>query len=74
MIQDICRKKTLSIEIHNQIIKAAKGYCLLQNCYGSYMTCCSVYEEVQERFIDKNQFDAVTNLILWNAVVLVQGL
>jgi hypothetical protein len=39
------------------------------------MTFCSVYEEVQKSLlIDKIECDAVTNQILWNAVVLVQGL
>ena len=38
------------------------------------MTFCLIYEEVQKGLIDKIECDAVTNQILWNAVVLVQGL
>jgi hypothetical protein len=38
------------------------------------MTFCLVYEEVQKSLINKIESDAVTNQILWNAVVLVQGL
>jgi hypothetical protein len=38
------------------------------------MTFCSVYEEVQTSLINKIECDGVTNQILWNAVVLVQGL
>jgi hypothetical protein len=38
------------------------------------MTFCLVYEEVQKSLINKIECDAVTNQILWNAVVLVQGL
>ncbi len=38
------------------------------------MTFCLVYDEVQKILIDKNEVDAVENQILWNAVVLVQGL
>ncbi len=70
----MCQKKTLSIEVSNQIKKETKGYCLLQNCYESYMTFCLVYEKVQKSLIEKIECDAVTNQILWNAVVLVQGL
>jgi hypothetical protein len=51
-----------------------EGYCLLQNCYESYMNFCFVYEEVQKGLIDKNECDAFTNQILQNAVVLVQRL
>jgi hypothetical protein len=72
--QAICRKKTLSIEVINQIKKATKGYCLLQNCYESYMTFCLDYEEVQTSLMNKFECDAVTNQILWSAVILVQGL
>jgi hypothetical protein len=38
------------------------------------MTFCLVYEEVQRKLIDKIECDAVTNQILQNAVILVQGL
>jgi hypothetical protein len=55
-----------------EIIQA--GYCLLQNCNENYMTFCLVYVEVQKSLIDKNECDAVTNQILWNVAVLVQGL
>jgi hypothetical protein len=72
--QAICRKKILPIELVNKIDKQAKRYCLLQNCYESYMTFCSVFEEVQSSLINKIECDAVTNQILWNVVVLVQGL
>ncbi len=72
--QAICRKKSLPIELVNKIDKQAKRYCLLQNCYESYMTFCLVYEEVQTSLINKIECDAVTNQILWNAVVLIQGL
>jgi hypothetical protein len=74
IIQAIIQNKTLSIEVINQIKKATKGYCLLQNCYESYMTFCLVYEEVQTSLIEKIECDVVMNKILWNAVVLVQGL
>ncbi len=37
------------------------------------MTFCLVYEEVQTSLINKIESDAVTNQILWNTVVLVQG-
>ncbi len=70
----ICWKKTLTIEEYNKVKKKTKGYCLLQNCYESYMSFCLVYEEVQEGLMDTNEVDAVENQILWNAVVLVQGL
>jgi hypothetical protein len=72
--QAICRKKTLPIELVNKIDKQAKRYCLLQNFYESYMTFCLVYEEVQTSLINKIECDAVMNQILWNAVILVQGL
>jgi hypothetical protein len=38
------------------------------------MTFCLVYEEVQTSLINKIECDEVTNQILRNAVVLVQGL
>jgi hypothetical protein len=38
------------------------------------MTFCLVYDEVQKEIMEKNEIDAVMNQILWNAVVLVQGL
>ncbi len=38
------------------------------------MTFCLVYEEVQTSLINKFECDAVTNQILWNAVILVKGL
>jgi hypothetical protein len=38
------------------------------------MTFCLVYEEVQKELIEKNEIYAVLNQILWNTVVLVQGL
>ncbi len=38
------------------------------------MTFCLVYEEVQTTLINEIECDAVTNQILRNAVVLVQGL
>ncbi len=38
------------------------------------MTFCLVYEDVQKRLIDKVECPAVMNQILWNAVILVQGL
>jgi hypothetical protein len=44
------------------------------NCYESYMIFCLVYEEVQTKLINIIECDAVPNQILWNAVVLVQGL
>jgi hypothetical protein len=72
--QAIFWKKILSIEVINQIKKATKGYCLLQNCYESYMTFCLVYEEVQTSLIKKIECHGVMNQILWNVVVLVQGL
>ncbi len=72
--QAICRKKTLPIELVNKIDKQAKRCCLLQNCYESYMTFCSVYEEVQTSLINKIECDVVLNQIFWNAVVHVQGL
>jgi hypothetical protein len=72
--QAICHKKTLPIELVNKIYKQAKRYCFLQNCYESYMTFCSVYEEVQTSLIKKIECDAVRNQILWNAVILVQCL
>jgi hypothetical protein len=74
IVQAISRGKTLTIEEYNKVKMETKGYCLLQNCYESYMTFCLVYEEVQKSLIDKNECDAFTNQILWNAVVLVQGL
>jgi hypothetical protein len=74
IIQAICRKKILTIEVVNKIKKETKGYCLLQNCYECYMIFCLVNEEVQKSLIYKNEVDAVENQILWNAVVLVQGL
>ncbi len=49
-------------------------------CFGifiqneSEITHCLVYEEVQDSLIDKIECDAVTNQILRNVVVLVQGL
>jgi hypothetical protein len=52
--QAICRKKTQPTELVNKIDKQAKRYCLLQNCYESYMTFCLVYEEVQKILIKKN--------------------
>jgi hypothetical protein len=72
--QAICRKKTPPTELFNKIDKQAKRYCLLQNCYESYMTFCLVYEEVQISLINKIECDAVTIQIIRNAVVLVQGL
>ncbi len=57
-------EENLTIEEYNKVKKETKGYCLLQNCYESYMTFCSVYEEVQESLIDKNECDAVMNQIL----------
>jgi hypothetical protein len=74
IIQAICRKKTLPIDLVNKIDKQAKRYYLLQNCYESYMTFCLVYEEVQTSLINKIECDAVANQILWNSVILVQGL
>jgi hypothetical protein len=38
------------------------------------MTFCLVYEEVQTKLIGKIECDALMNQILWNVVVLVQGL
>jgi hypothetical protein len=38
------------------------------------MTFCLVYEEVQKKLINEIKCDAVTNQILQNAVILVQGL
>jgi hypothetical protein len=72
--QAICRKKSLPTELVKQVENTTKGYCLLQNCYESYMIFCLVYEEVQKSLINKFECDAVTNQILWNVVVLVQGL
>jgi hypothetical protein len=72
--QAICWKKSLPTELVKQIDKQAKIYCLLQNYYESYMTFCLVYEEVQTSLIIKFECDAVTNQILWNAVILVKGL
>jgi hypothetical protein len=72
--QAICWKKTLPTEVIHQIHNQAKRNCLLQNCYESYMTFCLVYEEVQTKLINKIECDAVPNQILWNAVVLAQGL
>jgi hypothetical protein len=72
--QALCRKKTLPTEVIHQIQNQAKRFCLLQNCYESYMTFCLVYEEVQTKLINRIECDAVPNQILRNAVVLVQGL
>jgi hypothetical protein len=48
----ICQKKSLPTELVKQIENAPKGYCLLQNCYESYMAFCLVYEEVQKGLIN----------------------
>ncbi len=72
--QAICQKKTLSVEVINKIKKATKGYCLIQNCYESYMTFCLVYEEVQTKLIGKIECNALVNQVLLNVLVLVQGL
>jgi hypothetical protein len=38
------------------------------------MTFCLVYEEVQISLINNLECDAVANQILWNVIVLVQGI
>ncbi len=38
------------------------------------MTFCLVYEDMQKSLLDKIDCLAVTNQIVWNAVLLVQGL
>ncbi len=50
--QAVCQKKSLPTELVKQIENVTKRYCLLQNCYESYMTFCSVNEEVQTSLIN----------------------
>jgi hypothetical protein len=50
--QAICQKKSLPTALVKQIENATKGYCLLWNCYESYVTFCSVNEEVQTCLIN----------------------
>jgi hypothetical protein len=51
---------------------ATEGYILLQKHYASYMIFCLVYENVQNHLLANAECPAMTNNILWNAVVLVQ--
>jgi hypothetical protein len=74
IVTALCRRKSLGEKNRENVVKITKQYFLLQEFYISYMTFCLVYEEVQKKLINENENNSVTNQILRNAVILVQGL
>jgi len=74
IVRALCRGKRFKDENRDNVGKITKQYFLLQEFYISYMTFCSVYEEVQEKLLNQNENNSVMNQILRNAVILVQGL
>jgi hypothetical protein len=60
IITDICRGQTFTVEIKKKLEKATAGYTLLQKHYASYMTCCLVYEKVQNCLLATTECPATT--------------
>ena len=73
-MKDVCRGKTFGKNIMDNLSVVIARYCLVQKFYEGYTSFYLVYENVQKLLIDKDGCPAITNQILWNAVILVQGL
>ncbi len=74
IITDTCWGQTFTEEIKKKLEIATVGYILQKKHYASYMIFCLVYENAQKHLLATAECPAMTNDILWNAVLLVQCL